>query len=312
MTTLFYLLAYLAIIGFVGLAFVKIKAYLDASPLHVRWELYPVPHEGDRKYAYGGSFMEEKDWWTKASHACHLDDLIALVKEVVLLQATFEHNPKLWFRSYPFHFGMYMMMGGIIIVLCATFLQFLGVPADGGFMIFVSNVISAVALVGGLCIVGGGIALIHRRRTDPSLRRMSTPEHYFNLGVFVLFGVLGLLAWIEAPSFFAVSSAFTGNLFSFNFKPIGNTFFSLHLLVGFFLMVWLPLTHMGHLFMKYFLYHDIRWSDTPTAYSDGNKKIIPDMLKFPVAWAADHIAGDGSPKTWLDVATTNPAAPKAA
>ena len=34
------------------------------------------------------------------------------------------------------------------------------------------------------------------------------------------------------------------------------------------------------------------------------------MLKYNVTWSADHIAGDGSPKTWVDVATTNPAAPK--
>jgi hypothetical protein len=128
----------------------------------------------------------------------------------------------------------------------------------------------------------------------------------------VLFGVLTLLAWIEVPSFYVAASTFVANMFSFSFQPIGHPLFALHLLVGFFLMVWLPLTHMGHLFMKYFLYHDIRWGDVPTAHSDGNKKVIPDMLKFPVTWAADHIAGDGSPKTWLDVATSNPAAPKAA
>ena len=56
MTTLFYILAYLAVIGFVATAAIKVKGYLAASPLHVRWELYPVPHEGP-KVSYGGSFM---------------------------------------------------------------------------------------------------------------------------------------------------------------------------------------------------------------------------------------------------------------
>ena len=60
MTTLFYILAYLAVIGFVATAAIKVKGYLAASPLHARWELYPVPHEGP-KGAYGGSFMEETD-----------------------------------------------------------------------------------------------------------------------------------------------------------------------------------------------------------------------------------------------------------
>ena len=34
------------------------------------------------------------------------------------------------------------------------------------------------------------------------------------------------------------------------------------------------------------------------------------MLQYQVTWSAPHIAGDGSPKNWVDVATTNPAAPK--
>ena len=64
MTTLFYILAYLAVIGFVATAAIKVKGYLAASPLHARWELYPVPHEGP-KGSYGGSFMEETAGYIK-------------------------------------------------------------------------------------------------------------------------------------------------------------------------------------------------------------------------------------------------------
>ena len=88
MTTLFYILAYLAVIGFVATAAIKVKGYLAASPLHVRWELYPVPHEGP-KGSYGGSFMEETDWWTKPRHIDHMGDLKALLEEVLFLHATF-------------------------------------------------------------------------------------------------------------------------------------------------------------------------------------------------------------------------------
>lgn len=100
MTTLFYILAYLAVIGFVATAAIKVKGYLAASPLHARWELYPVPHEGP-KGSYGGSFMEETDWWTKPRHVDHLGDIKALLEEVLFLHATFTHNLKLWFRTYP-------------------------------------------------------------------------------------------------------------------------------------------------------------------------------------------------------------------
>ena len=39
------------------------RAYRYASaPEHLRWDLYPVAHEPN---THGGSYLEEKDWWTK-------------------------------------------------------------------------------------------------------------------------------------------------------------------------------------------------------------------------------------------------------
>ena len=309
MSIVFYVLDYLAVVGFFCMAYIKIRAYLASSPLHVRWELYPVPHEGV-KTVYGGSFMEEKDWWTKPRHVAHLGDVKALLTEVLFLHATFEHNIKLWVRTYPFHVGMYMLMGGTIIVLCAAVAQICGLAPQGGLMIFVGNVINAMVLVGSVCIITGGLALVQRRRSDPGLRRYSTPEHYFNLLIFVLFGALGLAAWATAPSYFELARGFIYNLLTANFVLPQNSLFVLHLLVGFFLLIWIPMTHMGHVFMKYFTYHDIRWGDEPTTYSAKNQEKISEALQYKVTWAASHIAGDGAPKSWVDVATTNPAAPE--
>ena len=308
MTTLFYLIAYAAVAGFCALAFLKVRSYLNASPLHVRWELYQVPHEG-KKAAYGGSFMEDKEWWNKPHHVDHMGDIKALLVEVLFLHATFEHNIKLWLRTYPFHFGLYMLMGGIFVVLFTALLQLCGVSNANGFVIFLGNVINVISAIGLLGIIGGGIGLIHRRVTDPGLNKYTTPEHYFNLGVFIAYALVGLGAWATQPSFFELSRAFMVNLITFNFAPMASSAFALHLLLGFFLMIWIPLTHMGHIVMKYFMYHDIRWGDTPTNYSPENQKKIGEVLQYPVSWAAPHIA-DGGRKTWVQVATTNPAAPK--
>ncbi len=38
---------------------------LARLPIHVRWELYPVAHEPGAKAKYGGSILEEPEWWTK-------------------------------------------------------------------------------------------------------------------------------------------------------------------------------------------------------------------------------------------------------
>ena len=83
MYTLFYLLGYLAIFGFIALAICKIAKFVKSSPLHIRWELYPVPHEGPARASYGGSYMEETNWWTKPRHVDHLEDIKAMLMEIL-------------------------------------------------------------------------------------------------------------------------------------------------------------------------------------------------------------------------------------
>ena len=310
MTTLFYLLGYLALAAFIVLAVTKIQGYLKASPLHVRWEIYPVPHEG-KKAQYGGSFMETSNWWTKPRHIEHIWDIVGIFKEVLLLEATFKHNHSLWFRTYPFHFGLYMLMGGIIILACTVLCGMLGaspiwgsVQEMGGIVTFVHNVLSAVLLIGAFGLVGGGIALIQRRRTDAGLKVYTTKEHYLNIGVFVLFGLCTLAAWAFNADYVTMAATFMHNFFTFTFEPIDSFFFTVSMLCGFFVMIWIPITNMQHLLLKYFMYHDIRWGDKPLQESKQDQDtIVNELLKYKVTWSAEHIAGDGNPKTWLDVAT---------
>lgn len=307
MTTLFYLIAYAAVIGFVFLVVTKVRAYMNSTPLHIRWEVYPVPHEG-KKAVYGGSMMEKKEWWNAIPKPDHMGDLIALLKEVLFLEATFKHNKSLWVRSYPFHLGMYAMMGGIIILFFVSVLEILGVSPKNGFIVFLGNVINAVAMLGLLGILGGGLTLIYRRISDKGLSVYSAREQYFNLAAFVVYAVFGLAAWATSTekTFFELSSTFMVNMFTFNFQPLTSSPFGIHLFIGFFLMIWIPLTNMSHLIYKYFTYHDIRWGDTPTIGSEKNQKRILDCLKLKPTWSAEHIAGDGN-KTWVDIATSNPA-----
>lgn len=311
MTTLFYLLGYLAVVGFIALTCIKIKGYLDASPLHVRWELYPIPHEG-KKATYGGSFMEESNWWERPRHIEHLGDIMGIFKEVLLLEATFKHNHSLWFRTYPFHFGLYMLMGGCIILFGTVLAGLLGasslwgpVSEMGGIVNFIHNVLNSVVLIGAFGIVGGGIALIQRRLSDKGLKVYTTREHYLNIGVFVIFGLTTLAAWTFNEDYAILAATFMHNFLTFNFQPIDSFFFNLSMLCCFFVLIWIPVTNMQHLLLKYFMYHDIRWGDRPLKESKKDQEIITkELLNYQVTWSADHIKGDGTPKTWLDVATS--------
>lgn len=307
MYTLFYLLGYLAVLGFICLTVLRIRGYIASSPQHIRWELYPVPHEGPVRAAYGGSYMEETNWWTKKRHVDHWMDIKSMLMEILCLHSTYENNPSLWIRTYPFHLGLYALMGGTMILIFAVILQLCGVYPTNGFLIFIGNVINACVLLGSFGIAGGGIALIQRRMTDPGLNRYTTREQYLNLGAFSLFGLLTLCAWTFNPSYYEIASRFISNLLTANFKPLGSTWFVLSMLVGFFVLIWIPITNMRHLIIKYFMYHDIRWGDEATVWSEKNQERINEVLKFKVDWSASHIDESGKPMNWVDVATSNPA-----
>jgi nitrate reductase gamma subunit len=171
----------------------------------------------------------------------------------------------------------------------------------------VGNLVQVCALAGFLGVIGGACALIHRRLNQEDLRKYSTCEHFFTLVLFATLGLLGVLAWLGNPSFFALGRDFVANLLCFKFADPGSLWFSLYLILGFALAAYVPITHMGHFYMKYFLYHDIRWGDQPSQDSEAIQATIGTMLNQPVSWSAPHIQGDGQ-KTWAEVATTNPTA----
>ena len=62
METALHIVTYLSVLIFiasVALRFVRIQKY----PLHLRWELYPLAGETSRPW--GGSYLEDNDWWKK-------------------------------------------------------------------------------------------------------------------------------------------------------------------------------------------------------------------------------------------------------
>ena len=122
MSWLPYVVAYVAIGVFVVAVVARFLMW-KRMPMHLRWELYPVPHEGKRA-EYGGSYLEEVDWWKKPREQDKVAELNAMATEIFFLVALREHNKKLWWRSFPFHFGIYLviaatfgMIGACLLVL---------------------------------------------------------------------------------------------------------------------------------------------------------------------------------------------------
>ena len=301
-----YLLTYLALAVFLVGVLKRITAYRN-NPQHLRWELYPVPHEGGGRASYGGSYLEELNWWEKPREISRIGELSVMVPEMLFLKALWEHNRSLWWVSFPFHFGLYLTFGLVALLVIGAVAQLAGMSADSGLLALtagVSTILGPVAF--GLTLLGG-IGLLHRRLNDANLRNYASPEHRFNLVLFLATMGIALLTWAVADTNFEMARGFIAGLITFNLKEVDSSLFLLQVFLAVLTLAYIPFTHMSHFFMKYFLYHDIRWEDKPNVNAPEIDEQLGQELGFVPTWSASHIAIPGK-KTWADIATFNPAA----
>ncbi|MBN1609107.1 MAG: respiratory nitrate reductase subunit gamma [Polyangiaceae bacterium] len=306
-----YLLCYVAFSVF-AIAVVARIVLWSRLPMHVRWELYPIPRGLSEKACCGGSFMEQSDWWTKPRRRSTWGQLKTVLVELVFLAAVRQHNRALWIRTFPFHFGLCLAGASAGLALSSGALQawFPGlVSARTGEAL--RTVVAAVGVMGLTLGTVGALALLQRRLAVAALRNATRPADLFNLVFFVLaFGSgLATFAWVDPDARKAV--AFAANLTSFNMVALPGSgieavlpLVTVTLLSA--LIAYIPLTHMSHFVSKYFAYHAIRWNDQPNLPGGPDEVVVKDLLGQKVTWAAEHIRGGGT-KTWSDVALENPA-----
>jgi len=165
-----------------------------------------------------------------------------------------------------------------------------------------------LAGISGLTLgAGGSAALLRRRLRDPALRNYSGVTDYFNLIFFLIFFVVSLLAWLfNDPSFDGARAYFYG-LLTFGSQPPGDiparSFLGgLTIALTSLVVAYIPLTHMSHMFMKYFMYHSVRWEDEPNLKGSRLEAAILRNLGFKPTWAASHVGADGQ-KTWGKIAS---------
>ena len=126
-TTIIYAILYAGALVFVVACVIRAVTYARL-PLHLRWELYPVPHENKERLAHGGSYLETKDWWTKPIPFNLSSELKWMLAEILFLKGLWEFKRKTWYRSYPFHLGLYMLIGAGAFLFSSAFL---GIVAPG-------------------------------------------------------------------------------------------------------------------------------------------------------------------------------------
>ena len=78
MTALLFVFIYAALATSLVACAVRAARYAR-MPMHLRWEIYPVPHEAGKRAAYGGSRFEDVDGWKAAIHPNHLGEWKAII-----------------------------------------------------------------------------------------------------------------------------------------------------------------------------------------------------------------------------------------
>ncbi|MCI4398391.1 MAG: respiratory nitrate reductase subunit gamma [Acidobacteria bacterium] len=305
MTAVTFGVLYLAAFLFCAGCVVRAVMYAK-QPLHLRWELYPVPHEEPHRVEHGGSYFEELNWWKGSRKSYMAGELKVMVPEMLFLKALFEFNRPMWIRSFPFHFGLYLMIGtcGLLLLAALLGLWAPALAASGiGVLLHVAYVATGIA--GTALAMLGAILLLIARLTDSKLKTYTVAGDIFNLLFFIAaFGALaaGYLSRGEgAPGMAAI----TGGLLRFRADMAIPPLMQTGLILCGLLAAYIPCTHMSHFIGKYFTYHSVRWNDAVNMPGSAIEKKLMEYLTYRPNWAAPHMTADGK-RSWAEVATTNP------
>jgi nitrate reductase gamma subunit len=296
------ILFYIAMLIFiVGTAYKAIK--IARMPLHLRWDLYPIPHEPGKGH-YGGSYYEEINWWTKPAKVSISSEIKEMAKEILFIQSMYHNNRPLWLFSFPFHFGLYLMVVFVLLVYLGAFLQVMGMDVSSAGTHWLGSLVYTLTIPFGLIgsIIGlyGVLGLFIMRSVKYDLRATSTWTDYFNLLLLMAVFATGITGWATVDSTFEQSRAFIGSLMTMSSAPVLPTIVSVHTILAAVFLLWLPMTHMTHFVGKYFTYHKVRWEDHPNIRGSKLEKTVIEALGYPITWAAPHIKSGG---TWAEAAT---------
>jgi nitrate reductase gamma subunit len=295
-TTLLIVVAWMLLAVFV-VAFVLRTIRIARLPAHLRWELAPVPHEKGKSH-YGGSYLEEFEWWTKPREKDLAKEASYMLQEILLLKSVWEHNRRLWWFSFPFHIGMYVLIAAGALLLLNGGLELAGVQTAGEWRNGLSILAGVGFVLGGI----GALGLLVSRFAVARLREFTTPAALFNLILLLAIFVTGVYAVVAMQNFadrvwgFGTALA-TGDL-SLQLPGVLQA----HLLLALLFVAYLPFSRMMHFVAKYFTYHQVRWDDEPLIAGGRLEREVNRLLEQPVTWAAPHVKADGG-KNWVDVAT---------
>ena len=272
---------------------VKITKYFR-MPLHLRWELYPIPHE--KASEYGGSYMEEFEWWTKQRPRQTFRNVLDMLKRYLFFGEYFRKIRGYWTGLYPWHTGFYLivlfdgltMLGGILLV--TTNISISGTGGGGAVLYYLTMVVGVVSFITGII---GSIILLIKRLADKDLKNYASPINYFNYVFFFFVFASGLVSWAFFDPTLDGYREFWAGIFSYKYAAVDAATY-IHILLFSLFLIYLPFTRSTHYITKILAFFSVRWDDKPNLRGSKIEGKVKEMLGQPVSWSASHIQSGSS------------------
>lgn len=283
------LATYVAFIFIVAAYAVKV-AKIARMPVHLRWELYPVPQE--KNYKYGGSYFEELEWWTKPRERNVIRGILGRLKEYLFFPGYYHRNKSYWFGVFFWHTGFYLLVSFIILSFLsalATVTPGLSIASEStstlGRMLYYLMLIAAV----GSFTIGaiGSLGLLVKKLADKDLRAYASPLDYFSYIFFLVLFVALFFLWYYDPTLSSYRD-FWKSLITFKSIDVAPATYAFVMLFALHL-IHLPFTRSTHYITKIFAFFNVLWDDTPNRRGITFQKKIKKVFDKRVSWAAPHI-----------------------
>jgi nitrate reductase gamma subunit len=261
-------------------------------PIHLRWELYPLAGETQRPW--GGSYLEDPDWWRKPrEEKSFIAEMGFVGREILFFKEYFHRNRSLWYIVYPFHIGIFLLVGFFVLLFVGSLMMVGDVAVSAESANAAGKAIHYATLVVGIAGLAlgavGCLALLVRKLTDQTMIPYTRRVEYFNIVVVLAVFVTGLLAWGIADIGFETAREYMKSLITFNGMENLPALIAAHTILLAFLLAYLPYTNMMHFFAKYFTYHRVRWDDAPNLRGSSLERGLRPLLEQRVSWAAPHM-----------------------
>ena len=274
----------------------------STMPMHLRWELYPVPHEAGRHH-YGGSYIEEIDYWKKPRETTLAGELKDMFAEMLFIKRVYQHKRPLWWLTYPFHAGIYLILAWFFLLFVHGILSvYISIPALATIVYYLIQICGTIGIIAATI---GCIGLIIRRFSDKDMGKYTVGVEMFNLFFILIVLLTGIATWITYDPHFQHAMEFMKALVAFNaaYMPKLTTIAKVHVVLLCLLWIYIPFTKMSHFVGKYFTFHKVLWEDEPNLKGSEIEAKVRELTKLPMPWSAPHI---DTGKSWDENALESP------